>query len=638
MARSSIGIALVSLVSIVIGCGGSLGTGTVGSGGNGEGAGGKLASGGANGKGGVGGKAGLLGSGGIAGTSGAAGSGGQGGNTGVAGSPGFGGSGGSTAGHAGGAAGNFVGAGGSVGAGGVTGSGNAGGLGQGGSAGAVGGSAGGTTIAQPDGGAGSGGYAGQSGAGGQGVERRIPLPCIAPLPTGFCLQSDAGDYIGGGRNYSVGGTASVTLNSSSTSLIGGELTDPVSGGYWDFDFASPAGTLLFPGLYLQAQRYPFETGSAPGLSIDGNGAGCNTLTGTFSIEELARDPGTGLTRFSATFEQHCEGATPALRGVVNFQATGVPDPTPTPDRVIPFSGKIFNVAYDPTTNIAYGLDATNRRLAKIDLTTGSATYTSVVQVPNDGCVDAARGRLFVVNKGSSLISEYATDTLADVRDIVWTGTDWGPTVTQFKIYCTASQLYVVDGAWAPALFTVTGLDDSTTPVVTDDTAQVAGVGGLAVNAAGTDLYYWYQYGWSAGELNTYVSRLLTSDLSQIDQSATNLSDFDRDPVDAPLLLDEVDGYVIVKNKIFDALNLTKVIYTLPGNTDETYSPAVENAYAMDVAHGVFATKDYIYSLSTFDVIAPTVIPAADQSFFDNSGMLWMLSISQGSLFGQIVQH
>jgi hypothetical protein len=304
--------------------------------------------------------------------------------------------------------------------------------------------------------------------------------------------------------------------------------------------------------------------------------------------------------------------------------------------VISFSGKIFRVAYDPAANVAYGLDATNRRLAKIDLTTGTTTYASVVQVPNDGCVDARRGRLFVVNKGSSLITEYATDTLASVRDIAWTGTDWGPSETHFKIYCGADKLYVVDAAWAPALFTVEGLD-GTTPLVTDHTAEAAGVGGVALNAAGTDLYFWYQYGWSAGVLNTYVSRRLTSDLSEIDNSGSNVPNFTRDPLDAPLLLDEVHGYVVAKNKIFDALNLTKVIYTLPGGFD-TFDGAAENGYALDAADGLLATKNYVYELSRFDVLAPTVVPAADQMFFDSTGVLWLLSVSNGTLSAQIVHH
>jgi hypothetical protein len=54
------------------------------------------------------------------------------------------------------------------------------------------------------------------------------------------------------------------------------------------------------------------------------------LKGVFAIEELERSPDKGITRFSATFEQHCEGMNPALRGVVNFQATGSPDPSPAP--------------------------------------------------------------------------------------------------------------------------------------------------------------------------------------------------------------------------------------------------------------------------------------------------------------------
>ena len=232
----------------------------------------------------------------------------------------------------------------------------------------------------------------------------------------------------------------------------------------DANFAPAAGGLLVPGLFDPAQRYPFQAGSFAGLSIYGNGSGCNTVTGKFSIEELARDPVAGITRLSVTFEQHCEGGTAALRGVINFQATGAPDSTPGPDKVINLNNEIFRVAYDPTSNVAYGLDATNRRLAKIDLTSGSATYADVVQVPNDGCVDTKRGRLFVVNKGSSLITEYSTTDLQAVRNITWAGMEWGPADTTFEIHCAADRLYVVDGAWAPGLFTVDGLD-TPNPVV-----------------------------------------------------------------------------------------------------------------------------------------------------------------------------
>jgi hypothetical protein len=518
------------------------------------------------------------------------------------------------------------GVGGSSGIGGRTGTGGAAGKGVGGSI-----ATGGTTGAHDGGAAGSGVDGGVPPVG-----RRIPLPCMAPLPTGFCLQSDPGDYIGGGKSYFAGGSGSVTMPTGSTTLINVTLQDASTSSQWFVNLAAGAGSLLLPGLYDPAQRYPFQTGTAAGLSITGNGRGCNTVSGRFSIEELGRDPTSGVTRFSATLEQHCEGGTTALRGVINFQASGTPDPTPTADRTIPLSGKIFRVAYDPTANIAYGMDATNRRLAKIDLASGNTTYGDILQVPNDGCVDAKRGRLFVVNKGSTLLTEYRTSDLTSVRDISWTGTDWGPTETHFKIYCAPDRLYVVDGAWAPALFTVDGLD-GTNPIATDHTAQVAGVGGLAVTASAANLYYWYQYGWSAGVLNTAVHRLVTSTLAEIDVSPSNVPSFTRNPLDAPLLLDETRGLVFAKNIIFDATNLTRVIYSLPSAFD-TFNGATENAYALDAAHGHLATKSYVYELDRYSIVTPTLAPKADQLFFDTNGALWFLSTAGGTLSSQIISH
>jgi hypothetical protein len=482
-----------------------------------------------------------------------------------------------------------------------------------------------------DGGTPSGDAGTPAGDGGVAVGRRLPLPCNAPLPTGFCFVSDKGDYIGGGGTSSGTGSASVRPPSGNTNEVGFDLVGS-GGDDWDANFAAPGQGRLVPGLYDPAERYPFEMGALAGLSIDGNGRGCNTLSGKFSVEELARDPAKGIVRFSATFEQHCEGGAPALFGVVNYQATGVPDPTQSPSRVIALKGKVSRVAYDPTSNVAYGIDAANRRLARIDLALGAATYADVVQVPNDVCVDAKRGRLFVVNKGSSFVSEYGTSDLKSVLDIPWAGMDWGPTDTHFKIYCAPDKVYVVDGAWQPGLFTIEGLDGAT-PVVTDHSAQVMGVGGLAFNASATDLYTWSQVGWSAGLINTSVHRLGAADLSEADVTATNIQDFSRDPLDAPILFDETRELVFNKNKIFDATNLSKVIYTLPSAFD-VFDGATENAYALDAAHGLLASKSYVYDLTRYDVVAPTLDPSADQLFFDAAGTLWFLSVANGTLSAQ----
>lgn len=466
------------------------------------------------------------------------------------------------------------------------------------------------------------------------VERRLPLPCEAALPTGYCFVSEPGDWLGEGNTVSASGEGSVTLFGGDAYGLRLEVTDAATGDDGYAYFEAKQGDVLRPGLFDPATRSPFQQGGEAGLWFAYNGGGCNQITGKFSVEELATDPVQGITRFSATFEQHCEGAVPALRGVINYQATGEVDATPTPDRVIALSGKVFRVAYDSTHDLAYGIDATNRRLSKINLKTLKVTYADVTPVPNDICVDAARGRLFVVNKGSSFVSEYNNDTLAPVRDIEWAGTDWGASDTHFKIYCTTDKVYVVDGAWSPGLFTIDALD-SQSPVVTDHTAQVAGVGGLVSNGTDEDLYYWSQVGWSAGLLSTYVRRLQTSDLTKLDESSANLASFNRDPLDAPILLDETRGLVFVKNKVFDAENLTKVMYTLPAAYD-TFDGSSENAYALDEAHGRMATKTYLYDLARYDITGWTLRPHADQVFFDRGGNLWSLTTSQGTLEQQLL--
>ena len=55
-----------------------------------------------------------------------------------------------------------------------------------------------------------------------------------------------------------------------------------------------------------------------GLSVFGDGRGCNTLTGSFTILGISSDAAGNVTALAATFEQHCEGAAPALRGTIHF--------------------------------------------------------------------------------------------------------------------------------------------------------------------------------------------------------------------------------------------------------------------------------------------------------------------------------
>jgi hypothetical protein len=89
------------------------------------------------------------------------------------------------------------------------------------------------------------------------------------------------------------------------------LNTPSFSSSWGLDLSSATLTLLQPGLYLNATRYPFNVDNSPspntnGLNFDGNGEGNNTLTGEFVVLQ-ALYSGNTLTSFAADFIQNDTG-------------------------------------------------------------------------------------------------------------------------------------------------------------------------------------------------------------------------------------------------------------------------------------------------------------------------------------------
>jgi hypothetical protein len=137
-------------------------------------------------------------------------------------------------------------------------------------------------------------------------------------PLSYRFASDPGDYVGGGKTKSYTNSTSVFALIGSTNgvhyTVSGQRDD------WTVDLMPPAGEQLHVGTYTGAQRAPFREPGHPGLDVGGDGRGCNTLTGSFTITELVTDPTGAVKALAATFEQHCEGAAPALRGTIHFYA------------------------------------------------------------------------------------------------------------------------------------------------------------------------------------------------------------------------------------------------------------------------------------------------------------------------------
>jgi hypothetical protein len=147
-----------------------------------------------------------------------------------------------------------------------------------------------------------------------------------PVTSGsLSFSGDPDDFITGGLSYSysvdAGDILDVRSNDANSQV---EISvNGFNGDFWILDLAAPSGQSLAPGTYTGATRFPFN-GAGPGLSLFGNGRGCNTLTGSFTVLEAVFGPHGYVQTFDATFEQHCEGVEAAARGEVHIANAPAP--------------------------------------------------------------------------------------------------------------------------------------------------------------------------------------------------------------------------------------------------------------------------------------------------------------------------
>jgi hypothetical protein len=156
------------------------------------------------------------------------------------------------------------------------------------------------------------------------------------------LQSQPGDFIGQGGTYDI-----VYPSNEISAQIRRSLPAGPAELLFDLGHVSPTNTfaLLFfgtdqlgipiqPGIYgipgNTAQRADFAQPGHPGLDVGFQNRGSNTLTGNFTITDVSffHDASNQLQigSFMASFEQHSEGATPALFGTFTFRSSAVPEP------------------------------------------------------------------------------------------------------------------------------------------------------------------------------------------------------------------------------------------------------------------------------------------------------------------------
>ena len=157
------------------------------------------------------------------------------------------------------------------------------------------------------------------------------------------MTGDPGAQVGSGQSYSFATPSDVfeagsDANNSSVRI---RETSPQFDHTWELDFSAPDGQRLSPGTYTGAVRDVVRGPGQPGLDVFGDGSGCSTLTGSFTVLDATYGPSGYIESFDATFEQHCQGYTPALRGEVRIANTTPPPPPTT-----------VQITVDPTGELA----------------------------------------------------------------------------------------------------------------------------------------------------------------------------------------------------------------------------------------------------------------------------------------------
>ena len=144
----------------------------------------------------------------------------------------------------------------------------------------------------------------------------------------FYFKSSAGDYIGGGQEVVITPEypADFSINTSYQNSVSISVFSPYDLPYsqrqwWFLNFAAPNRVPLSVGGYEDAARFPFQNFDQAGLSLSGNGRGCNRLSGRFDILEIEYDStGLNIIKFAADFEQSCETFMPPLYGSIRINS------------------------------------------------------------------------------------------------------------------------------------------------------------------------------------------------------------------------------------------------------------------------------------------------------------------------------
>jgi len=148
-----------------------------------------------------------------------------------------------------------------------------------------------------------------------------PTVAAAQNSSFLSMSSQSGDYIGQGQSYYFTPATATFSSTYDGSLARFAVIQPGNGDWWYVTIAAAPGQPLLKGTYTNAVRAEFRGAGQPGVDVFGDGRGCNTLTGSFTVLHALYGANNTVLQFDATFVQNCEGFMPPLTGEIRYDAS-----------------------------------------------------------------------------------------------------------------------------------------------------------------------------------------------------------------------------------------------------------------------------------------------------------------------------
>ncbi len=258
------------------------------------------------------------------------------------------------------------------------------------------------------------------------------------------------------------------------------------------------------------------------------------------------------------------------------------------------SQNITRLVDDPTRSRIYGIHQNGTALGSVvvyDPQTGSPLANITTgNKPTDLAVSANGQELLVINSADKTISAINLATLQVTETIsLPVFSNWGVDSTTADIGIgPGSVIYYSDGAWAPVLHV---FNRNTKTVLQSVTIDGYGFGDFAISSNFSSLFGWVQYGWSAGWAGSYLAQYSINTNGTLNfqkkTSSTYPTVLGRDPLNTPVLIDNRNNSIFVKNLQCNASSVNSTMQAFP--TD---------IYSISPGGEIAATKSSVYETKT----------------------------------------